>query len=71
MEVKDNSKIAATQTKRLATSKAALVNYGSDASVRVTRNNKSRTGVLLDHNQQGNKTFKNHGAQNYYVLYNK
>ena len=49
--VKDNRKRAASQIKRLVTSKADTVNSYSDESVRVPRKKNVRTGVLPSHKQ--------------------
>ena len=46
IEVKENRRSSAAQIKRLATSKAELVNSGSDESVTVMHKKRVRTGVL-------------------------
>ena len=71
MEVKDNSKIDAAHTKRLATSKEAPVNSYRENSTKVTCKKKSRTGVLLTRKQMVKKTPKHHGYQHYYILCKK
>ena len=53
MEVKDNSKRAESQIKSLAISKAALVNYYREESVRIPYKKRARTGVLPSRKQQG------------------
>ena len=50
IEVKDNKKKAATQIKKIATSREASI-YDSNKSVRVLRKKKARTGVCFK--QQG------------------
>ena len=65
MEVKDNSKRAASQIKMIAISKAVPVNSYNNAYVGVLRKNKARTSVLLAHMQQGKKTPKMFGSQRY------
>ena len=67
-EVKDNRKRATDQIKRLVTSNAELVNYGSNDCIRVMRKNKARTGVLPRRKQNEKNTPKHHGAQRYCVL---
>ena len=47
MEAKDNIKRAAYQIKRLAASKVAPANSGSDTSAKVPLKKKARTAVLL------------------------
>ena len=51
MDVKDNRERAATQINRLATSNTVSINSDRDNSVKVTRNNKARNGVLSDQKQ--------------------
>ena len=68
-EAKDNRKRALDQTKRLATSNAALTNDGSDTSAKVPHKKKARTGVIPPHNQQVRKNPKHKGFQHYCVLY--
>ena len=65
MDVKDNRERAATQINRLATSNTVSINSDRDNSVKVTRNNKARNGVLSDKKQQGKKTPKHHISQSY------
>ena len=52
IEVKDNSKMAVTQIKNIASSIAAYYNY-RDESVRVLCKNKDRTSVLPDCKHHG------------------
>ena len=70
IEVKDNSKRAATQIKRLATSKAAS-SSDSNRFVRVPRNKRVRTGVLPNQKHQGGKLPKHDVIQRYCVLFKK
>ena len=65
VEVKDNSKRAAAQIKRLATSKAEPFNYDRNVSVKIPRKNKARTSFLLARKQKVGKTPKYHGDQHY------
>ena len=69
MEVKDNKKMAAAQIKRPVTSKSAPVNSDSNESVRVPRKKRARTSAISRRKQQeGGKTPKHCGEQNYFVL---
>ena len=68
IEVKDNRKRDTTQIKRLATSKAALVNSDNNESVMVTHKKRVRTGVLTNSKQQGGKIPKHHGTQCYCLI---
>ena len=54
--VKYNRKISVAQIKMFAASKAAPANSDIDMSASVTRKKNSRTGVLLDRNQQSKNT---------------
>ena len=65
---KENRKRYASQIKKLVASKVAQVNADSDVSVRVTRKNKARTGVLTARKKQGKNSPKDHGSQSYYLL---
>lgn len=48
MEDKNNRESDVAQIKRLATSKAAPVNFDSNDSIRVPRKKKKRAGVVPD-----------------------
>ena len=65
MEDKYNRKITEAQIKRLAASKAAPVSSDSDASIRVPRKKKARTGVLPDCKNNGKKIPNHSGDQHY------
>ena len=71
MEVKDNSKIYASNINRPETSKAALINSDSNNSMMFPRNKKARTGVLPSYKQHGTNNLEHHGVQSYCVLRNK
>ena len=71
MEVKDNSKRAVAQIKRLVTSKSVPVNYGSDDPIRFPRNKKVRTDVIPSRKQHGGNIPKHHDAQCYCVMCKK
>ena len=71
MGVTNNSKMAASQIKRLTTYKAMLINSDSYNSIGVPRKKKMRTGVLPSRKQEGKNTPKNYGAWRYFVLYKK
>ena len=69
IEVKDNRKIAATQINNIASDRASS-RSDSEGSVRIPRNKKSRTGVLLN-NKGPNKAPKHHGSRRHCVSFNK
>ena len=71
MEFKYIRKRAAAQIKKLATSKAALVNSDRNMSVKVPHKEKASICVLLVRKQQFKKTHKNYGSQSYCVLWKK
>ena len=59
---------ATDQINILATSKAALAGSDIDVRANIPRKKKSRTGVLLDHNQKGKKNSNNKGLQSYCMV---
>ena len=71
MEVKDNRKRSVYQIKIFAAQKAVQYDYDSDASLRVTLNKKSRTGVLLVRNQHAKNTLKHKYSECYLILCKK
>ena len=60
IEVKDNSKRAATQFENISSARAAS-NSDSDGYVRILRKNKARTGVLRNNKVHNNKSPKHNG----------
>ena len=71
MEDKYNSKIATSQIKILAASKADPANSCSDASAIVPCKNKASTGVIPVRNYQVKKSPKYSGARRYCLLFKK
>ena len=66
-EVKYNRKSAATQIKRLATSKM-VYQYNINEFIRVPHKKRLRNGVIPNRKQKGKKMTNNHGNQLYCVL---
>ena len=69
IDVKYERKRAAVRIKKIASAREASL-YDNDKSVRIPRNNKDRTGVLI-YNKYPKKVHRHHRIQCYCVLYNK
>ena len=67
IEVKDNSKRAATQFENISSARAAS-NSDSDGYVRILSKNKARTGVLRNNKVHNNKSPKHNGNQRHCVI---
>ena len=70
IEVKDIRKRAATQIKKIASSRAAY-HYDSYRSVRILRKKKSRNGVILSNKGPNNKVHKHHSTYRHCVICKK
>ena len=71
MEAKGNRKIAVSQIKIIAASKAAPANSGRNLSARLPCKKKASTSFLPSHRQQGKKISNHSCAQRYCVLCKK
>ena len=64
IEFKDERKISAVNTKKIASARAASLS-DSDKLVRIPRRKKSKTGVSNSHKTPRRAHNRNHGAQHY------
>ena len=70
IEVKYNSKRAATQIKNIASTRSSS-HSDSDESVRIPRNKKARNGVLRNNKGTDKKAHKHHGNQRHCMICKK
>ena len=70
IEFKDERKISAVNTKKIASARAASLS-DRKKSARITRRNKARTGVSNSHKTPRRAHDRHHGTHRYCILYKK